>query len=108
MRLGPARRRDLADVEAGARHRHLLARPRGAVVQPEGDVDEQHVEAEEAEDRPGAVREEDRAGDQPAEQQRAHQHGEAGAAERAVRREQGPEERLVGRCGVCLAHGRRL
>ena len=71
---------DLLDVEAGARHRDLLARPRRAIVEPEGDIDSEHVEAEEAEDRPGALRKENRADDQPAEKQRAHQHGEAGAA----------------------------
>ena len=37
--LGAPRRRRLADVERGARHRHFLAGPRGAVVHAEGDID---------------------------------------------------------------------
>ena len=79
----------------------------GAVVQPEGDVEQQELGAREAEHRPGAGAEEKRAGGDPAEQQRAHQHGEAGAAQRTVGGKQGLEERFFGR-GVCVAHGGQL
>src|SRR5690606_18821229 len=102
MGFGSARRRHLQDVERGARHRHLLARPRRAVVEPEGDVEQQQVEPEEAEDGPGAERHEERADAEPHRGDDAHQHEEAPPPQRAVRRQQGAEDRFV--CGFRLGH----
>ena len=63
------------------------------------------VEAEEAEHRPGAARQEKQACHQPAEQQRAHQHGKAGFAQGPVRDQQCLKEWLVGlKRGVYVAH----
>src|SRR5690606_37852793 len=56
------------------------------------------------EHRPRAERQEERAGAEPHEGDRAHQHEKAGAAERAVRREQRPEDRFVR--GFGFGHGR--
>jgi hypothetical protein len=58
-----SRRRNLHDVDGGARHRHDFAGARRPVVDPEGDIERQHVEPEETEYRPGPVRQENDAGD---------------------------------------------
>ena len=95
--------------ETGAGHRDLLARPGGAVVQPEGDVDEQHVEAEKAEDRPGAVRRKIAPVTiQPTSSAPISTAKPVRPSERCGV-SKGAEERLVGRRnGVCLAHGRQI
>src|SRR5688500_61395 len=88
--------RDLVNVDQRARYRNLFAGPRRAVVDTEGDVDGEDIEAEKAEDRPGADREEKRPGHQPGEEKPADQDEKAGAAERAMRHEQRLEEGLIG------------
>src|SRR5262249_35477899 len=67
-----------------------------AVVEAEGDVDGEHVEAEEAEHRPGAERQEQHAGGEADGAERDHQREEAFRSERAV----GCEHRTKGLTGV--------
>ncbi len=97
---------DLAHLQRGRRHRDLLVSRGVAVIEPERPVQQQHVEPEEAEHRPGAVEQEHHAGDEahPAEQR--HQHQEADAAERAVRREHGGKDRGF-EVAVVGGHGRQ-
>ena len=58
-----------------------------AVVEPERPVDQQHVEPEEAEHRPGARQQKHHAGDKADAAEHRHEHHKAGPAQRAVRRQ---------------------
>ncbi len=79
----------LRTLQLRRRHHHLLIGARGAVIGAERPVDQQHVEPEEAEHRPGA------------HQQEHHAGGEAHAADTSmkIRKPVGPSER----CGVSTA-----
>src|SRR5262245_24486967 len=63
----------------------------GAVVEPEGDIDQEHVETEEAEHRPGAHGEKDHAGEETDRPERQHQGEKPLGTQRAVGREHRPE-----------------
>ena len=53
---------DLAHLERGGRNDHLLVGFRVPIVEPERPIQQQHVETEEAEHRPGADHQKEHAG----------------------------------------------
>src|SRR4029077_18848075 len=63
----------------------LLIGARGAVIGAEGEIDQQHVKSEEAEDRPSAQRHEDDAGDKAQASQAEHKDEEALWTKRTMR-----------------------
>ncbi|GCC46463.1 hypothetical protein chiPu_0030587, partial [Chiloscyllium punctatum] len=87
---------DPAHPQLRGRDGDLLARFGGAEIDLEGPIDHQHVEAEEAEDRPGAEPPEHRAGDEADHRDERHQHDEAGAIQRAMRCQQRREQLWLG------------
>ena len=99
----PAVMAHLAHGQLRRRHRHLLVGLRRAVVQPERPVDQQHVEPEEAEHRPGARQQEHHAGDEADAAEHHHEDQEAGRAQRAVRREHRRKDRGFGECRASLS-----
>ena len=77
----------LAHGELGGGHCHLLVGLGAAIAHPECQIDQQHVEAAEAEHRPGAGQKEHHPGDEADAAHHQHQQQETGAAERAMRGE---------------------
>ena len=82
--LRPPDRRHLADDDLGAADLHFLIGERGAIVEPEGDIDRQDVEPAEPEDWPGAERPEKEPEDEPDRRDPRSGRGSR-AAERAMR-----------------------
>ena len=102
---------DPFDPQRGGRDRHLLVGIRGAVVHPERPVDQHRVESEEEADRPGAHDVKHHAAGEADRRDDPHQHDEADAAKRPVRRQQRGEQCGLVRergFGVALAHARSL
>ena len=92
---------DLAEPELRRRHGDLLEGRRGAVVGAERPIDQQHIEAEEADHRPCAHQEKEHAaGEAHATDQRHHQQ-EAAARQRAVRRDDRRKKRGLGETDRC-------
>ena len=84
------------------RHRDLFEGGGGAVVDAERPIDQQHVQPEKADHRPGADREEHEPADETeTADQRHHQH-EASAGQRAMRRDDRRKKRGLA-AGVVVA-----
>src|SRR4051812_4268766 len=96
----PAVMIDLAHPQLTGRHGHDLVGTGVTVVDAKRPVDQQHVEAEEAEYRPGARHQEHHAGHEAHAAQHQHEDQETGGAERAMRGQHGRKDR-----GVVLARG---
>src|ERR1700676_275880 len=91
---------DLAHRELGGGDRHLLVGARTAIIGAERDIDEQYVEPEETEHRPGAEQEEHHAADEAQAADAEHEDDKAGRAQRAVRRDEGRKDFGIGRSVV--------
>src|ERR1044071_8937392 len=85
---------DLAHPQLDRRHGHDLIGDGGAIIDAEGPVEQQRVEAEETEYRPGAHHQEKHARHETDAGDRAHQNRKTELAERAVRRDHRLEDRL--------------
>jgi hypothetical protein len=70
-------RADLPDGQRRGRHGHLLVRSRAAVVHLEGPIDQQRIQAEEAEHRPRAESEKNHAGEKAYGRYQHHENEEA-------------------------------
>src|SRR5688572_30789943 len=97
----------LAHDELRRRDRDLLIGVRRAVVEPECPPDQQHVEPEEAEHRPGPGKEENHSGHEARAAQHRHEDQKSDGAQRPVRRKHG--RRYLGyTVGVVVGcHGRQ-
>src|SRR5271156_4067619 len=78
---------DPPDMKLRRRQANFLAGFGAAKVDAERPVDREHVEAEKAEHGPGAHQQERNAGGETHDADKSHHHKEAGAVERAVRRQ---------------------
>src|SRR5262249_12978651 len=82
----------LAHGELGRRYGHLLVGGCGAVIDPEGPVDQEHIEAQKSEHRPGAREQEHHSGNEAHAAEHQHEDQEARRPERTVRGEHGRKD----------------
>src|SRR5689334_21644493 len=97
----------LAHHERGRRDRHLLVGFRMPIVEPEGPIQQQHVEPEKAQHRPGADHEKEHSGHEADAAEQQHQDEKADAAQRAMRRQRRRKDsgfEVVGVVGGHPAH----
>src|SRR6202795_4989539 len=87
---------DLAHGEFRGGHRHLFVGAGRAIIGAERPVDQQHVEAEKAEHRPGAEHQEHHTGRETDAADAQHENDKAGRAQRAMRRDDRRKERGIG------------
>src|SRR5262249_46885055 len=78
---------DFSHRQFGGGDGDLLIGAGGAVIGTEGEINEQHVQSEEAEYRPSAERHEDDAGDKAQTSQAEHKDEEALWTKRTMRRD---------------------
>src|SRR6185437_1886829 len=83
---------DPLDIERALGEAHGFALPRAAIAQPESEVEQRHVEAEEAGDRPGAGKDEADAAAEADRGEHRHDPEEAARRQAAKRRELRSEE----------------
>jgi hypothetical protein len=89
---------DALDGQRLGRQPDPLIGAAGRVAQPEGEIDQQHVEADESQHWPGAEHPEHQAARGAEGDQHAHQYPKARAGQAAVRAQNQVEEVAVG-CG---------
>src|SRR5262249_39556974 len=100
----PAVMGHLAHRELGRGHRDDLVGARGAIVHAECPIDQEHVESEEAEHRPGTHHQKENAGGEADAAEHQHEDQEAERAERSVGREHGRKDRGFWRRVVVGSH----
>jgi endonuclease III len=96
----------LANPELGACYGHLLVSFRMAIIEPECPVQEQHVESEEPEYRPGSEHQKEHAGYEAHQPEQDHENQKTDTAKRAMRRQRRRKDRgfkLVAVVGVHCA-----
>src|SRR5580658_6361954 len=97
---------DLAHGEFRGGHRHLFVGAGRAIIGAERPIDQQDVEAEKAEYRPGAEHQEHHAGGETDAADAQHENEKAGRAQRAMRRDDRGKERGLGwRVAGVVGHG---
>lgn len=75
----------LAHPEGGGCDCHLLVGLRVPVVEPERPIQQQHIESEKAQDRPGTDHKKEHSGHEADAAKQQHQNQKTGAAQRAMR-----------------------
>src|SRR4029079_15076828 len=95
---------DLANPELRRSHRHLLVRFGMAVVETERPIQQEHIQAEEAEHRPRPEQKKQNAGDETDASEQEHQNEKSDAAERAMRCQRRGKDRGFEIVGVVGAH----
>src|ERR1700723_1168854 len=92
----PAAMAHLAHRQLVGGDRHLLIGARGTVIGAERPIDQEYVEAEKAENRPGADRDEEYAANEADAADKQHEDQEAGRPERTMRGQDGRENFGIG------------